>query len=548
MSNSRARSRVILILPEGLLPAWQYACVQQILGLPQWETIAILTSPVPAGKRERWLQWGLEQLCRVDKHLFRVGGQWARGLKPLEDLLDAHATRLPCLPLNALSIQTLLPQAPVDLIINLTSLSGLSTGCFPLCHGGIWSFFHAGGRDMAWGGVEAFAQGSNEVVSGIQVECATGDPQLLFVGSSSLEDSLCQSSDQLLWKLSAMLPELLAKLDSPAGLHTGYAAAHARFSPMRSGHVQVFRPNGRLLLKLAYRCVRNVGMRLISRVFYRRNWVLLTLEGGQLDWCLEDLSSAEQVLPPAGYFWADPFLLKRAGREYVFFEEFEFACKRGHLACMDLTSTGPTAVTTILRQTHHLSYPFLFEFAGELYLLPESAENHSIDLYRCERFPDQWVFVKSLMSGLEAYDATLYPHAGRWWMFVNLRQHPDSSPHELLYLFSAETPLSDEWEPHPENPVVTHASSARPAGALFTADGCIYRPSQNCAGSYGRGLNINRVIEWNRHKYRETLDRQYIPAGTADLEGLHTLTSQSGRIVIDGIHVRKRWLGNNGYK
>ncbi|MBL7406346.1 formyl transferase, partial [Escherichia coli] len=69
----------------------------------------------------------------------------------------------------------------------------------------------------------------------------------------------------------------------------------------------------------------------------------------------------------------------------------------------------------------HLSYPFVFEADGQVWMIPESHASGTIDLYRATDFPRGWVHEAVLLDGVVAGDATLLQHGGRWWMFATVR-------------------------------------------------------------------------------------------------------------------------------
>ena len=118
----------------------------------------------------------------------------------------------------------------------------------------------------------------------------------------------------------------------------------------------------------------------------------------------------------------------------------------------------------VLERPYHLSYPFVFEHDGNTYMLPETAANGTIELYECEEFPHRWVLKKTMMEGVYAVDSTLHFHEGRWWLFTNIRDNEGASSDDELFLFFADSPLAENWTPHPLNPIVSDASCARPAG------------------------------------------------------------------------------------
>jgi len=238
------------------------------------------------------------------------------------------------------------------------------------------------------------------------------------------------------------------------------------------------------------------------------------------------------LLPPRGTDWADPCVVTAAGRHHIFFEELLRGERRGHisLAVMDEQGRHQPAAR-VLERPYHLSYPFVFEWQGGYYMIPETAQNRTIEAYRCVEFPARWEFHKTLSVGVTATDATLFAHGGKWWLFANVRAPGDEPRHDNLFLFSADGPLSDRWQPHPKNPVVSDARQARPAGRLFEHAGRIYRPSQDCSRRYGGALNINRVETLTGDDYRERRVAHVGPAPGARVRGIHTL-SQSGPLVV----------------
>jgi hypothetical protein len=147
----------------------------------------------------------------------------------------------------------------------------------------------------------------------------------------------------------------------------------------------------------------------------------------------------------------------------------------------------------VLDEDRHLSYPFLFSFEDELYLVPESAASRRVDLYRCQSFPDRWTYVRTLIAGFPAADATLFAHEGRWWLFCSARQGPARLNNSLL-AFHADSPLSGRWLPHAHNPLVRDYGGGRPGGRVFVDEqGRLLRPAQNAVPRYGYGLVLQQV-------------------------------------------------------
>lgn len=255
------------------------------------------------------------------------------------------------------------------------------------------------------------------------------------------------------------------------------------------------------------------------------------------------LSGAYQSLvPPADRFWADPFVVSGSSKIFVFVEEFIYRAGKGHISVLELNKEGKLLGTEkILEKPYHLSYPFVFEFANNYYMIPETSENETIELYRCVRFPDKWSFVVNLMEGVNAADTTMLFHEGKWWLFTAINQLPEFPDHRELFLFYANHLFATEWTAHPSNPIVTDVRTARPAGKIFRSENRIYRPAQDCAGRYGRAFNLNEITVLNEQEYAEQTVLKCEADWESRLGGTHTFNFDNGVTLIDVYKLYKRF-------
>lgn len=245
-----------------------------------------------------------------------------------------------------------------------------------------------------------------------------------------------------------------------------------------------------------------------------------------------DISGLQVISPPKGGFWADPFPWQHEGRYYIFFEELMFSDEKGILRVMEVKRDGSLGEpVTILEKDYHLSYPFLFEWEGELYMLPETMQNNTIELYRCVSFPDKWELHKVLMEGIKAVDATLLQRDGRWWMFVSLAVNNGEAWDEVS-LFFADSPFGP-WTPHPCSPIRSDVRAARPGGWLFEHDGRLLRPAQDCSVCYGYALSINEVTRLDTERYEEKEVQRILPRPELNEMGIHTVNRVGDLIVFD---------------
>jgi hypothetical protein len=235
---------------------------------------------------------------------------------------------------------------------------------------------------------------------------------------------------------------------------------------------------------------------------------------------------------PSGRYLGDPFLIEVGGRHYLFVEDYSRAAGRGSIS---VSEAGPDGAWSpprrVLERDHHLSYPFVFEHEGAIYLLPETGEAGRIELHRAVDFPYEWRLDRVLLDGLTAVDATLHVQDDLFWLFANVVEGDEHRGE--LWLFSSRS-LDGEWRAHPRNPIVTDPGRARPAGRLFTRAGVLIRPSQDCSRGYGEAVVLNRVDVLSPSEYRETPVDRIEPNWLAGIEGTHTYTFDSRYEYLDG--------------
>jgi hypothetical protein len=239
------------------------------------------------------------------------------------------------------------------------------------------------------------------------------------------------------------------------------------------------------------------------------------------------------IRAPRGRFWADPILARGDdGRTHLFFEDYDYRTRLGHISVAQVDEQarlGP--VHTALETEGHLSYPFVFEWGGAHYMVPESASERVVRLYRAVKFPCEWEPVAEVLTGVNAVDATLCEHQGHWYMFAGISESGGSTWDEL-FLFVSRSPTGP-WDPHPMNPIVSDVRRARPAGALFISEGRLIRPGQNSARSYGHALVFSEVTELSPERYAEQPFRQINPEWMRGIHGCHTISMMDNLIALD---------------
>lgn len=233
-------------------------------------------------------------------------------------------------------------------------------------------------------------------------------------------------------------------------------------------------------------------------------------------------------------FLADPFGLWRDGRLFVFAEAYDYRTRHGVIDVLefdaDLALLGRR---TVLREPWHLSYPYVFEASGEVWMAPEAHRSGGFTLYRAVRWPDVWQPVVRLALDTPAIDPTVFRHGGLWWL-AYAPAGPQAFKQGRLHLAFAEA-LEGPWHTHPGNPVRVDRSSSRPGGTPFVQDGVLTLPVQDCGRTYGgavRPLHIETLTptQFVAHAGQPIS----APASAAPyVDGLHTLSACGELTLVD---------------
>lgn len=233
-------------------------------------------------------------------------------------------------------------------------------------------------------------------------------------------------------------------------------------------------------------------------------------------------------------YLADPFGIWRHNRLHIFAEVFDYIAGVGSIN-VTILDDGLTVLEqrAILEEPWHLSYPFIFEAEGDIWMMPEAHESGGLRLYRARTFPFVWERGVEIRLDDIPLDATILRHDGYWWLFY-APAHPASA--RLTTLCAAySTSLDGPWLAHPSNPIRHDERGARPGGTPVLVDGIPHLPLQACAGSYGSGLRILRLDHLSPSEIATTMIGDFSAPGSATpyVAGCHTLSAAGPVTLID---------------
>ncbi|AET93239.1 hypothetical protein BYI23_C010930 [Burkholderia sp. YI23] len=367
---------------------------------------------------------------------------------------------------------------------------------------------------------------------------------------------------RLLAESHVAIPEKLFFLKSLQASHQriDVLVARARRRLEAAGSPQVFplvegeaRPAVLSGLTSAWFALRHLGRKVLNQplkvLVQRGHWVLAyrradTAADAPADNATDPNESRGWITLPGmpTQFHADPFLWRGKNGEYhLFFESLPYDTNRGtisHMAFDPATQSWQETPRIVLERNYHLSYPFLFEHEGEIFMIPETCGNRTIEMYRAASFPTEWVLHKVVMRDIVAADTTLHFDGKTWWMFTSVAE--DGGPNwDELSIFHSDSPFG-EWTAHPMNPVVSDVRLARMAGNLFTdAQNRLIRPAQNCEREYGAALAFREITELTPTTYAErTVAVRNPPRGH---QGVHTWNSAGDFTIVDIKTQLRKW-------
>jgi hypothetical protein len=246
--------------------------------------------------------------------------------------------------------------------------------------------------------------------------------------------------------------------------------------------------------------------------------------------------------PALGSSWADPFPVETTDGYHVFLEEFDVARRLGHIAVGRIRRDGTfERPEPVLERPYHLSYPFVFEWRGKWFMMPETSNAARIEVFSARRFPFEWTPEAVLFESLHAVDSTLLLVDDMWWLFTNISPHPDARNYDELYAFHGPTPFGP-WTPHRRNPIKSDVRSSRGAGRFFWKGSALFRPAQDCSGRYGSATVLNRIEKLTPDEFRETEVARIEPRWRSGLSGTHTFNSCPGLTMVDFRHGRSKFF------
>lgn len=213
---------------------------------------------------------------------------------------------------------------------------------------------------------------------------------------------------------------------------------------------------------------------------------------------------------------ADPFLFVHNNKLYLFYEDLHFYNYLGVIKMTYTTDLVHWSKPVLI--THepdcHFSYPFVFEDNGEVYMMPETGNQHNIRLYKADN-DDLTIFSlhKVIMQRedipkdivYDFADSCIYKKDNLYYLLTSTMTNESY----YLHLYTSQQ-LEGPYEMHPSSPVVSNSKFGRCAGSLLEHDGHLYRFAQDCSDAYGKQVHLLEIDEITPTQYTEHVVKENI--------------------------------------
>ena len=273
--------------------------------------------------------------------------------------------------------------------------------------------------------------------------------------------------------------------------------------------------------------------KIINMLFYHESWdIMIIKDNGSHIFPTNTLDilkrTPAQQLKKKYTFQADPFIIERDNKVYIFYEALRFRNSKGILRCRildaDLAELDDVKLDGFDYLKCHLSFPFVFENNGQFFMIPESSERKEVILFQCVDFPQRWKAINVLISDEALTDNVFFSLHGACYLL-------STTMNNELMIHTAES-VSGPWQKITPTLQLSNQHQ-RGAGAPHNIGNTLYFLTQECTPeTYGKSIYIKALVTLNAFSFDEKLIAQ-VNAAINQSDGVHTLNFTNNYLVYD---------------
>lgn len=226
------------------------------------------------------------------------------------------------------------------------------------------------------------------------------------------------------------------------------------------------------------------------------------------------------------YWMADPFLIKYKGVNYLFAELYDKKHSKGVIGYAKLKGNRCGRFRVCFKEKYHLSYPCVFYRGDNIYMIPETADNKEVALYKALDFPCKWEKIK-VICNQACVDTTPFRYQNEDYYFTTIVNEHSSD--DSLFLINENSGECKQ--------LLKDNLCLRSAGNVIFEKNDMIRPSQDDT-VYGDAVIFNRVADFSVNSYKEIPYKRVLPPNikTDDENVCVSLLNNTQKIQFNGLH------------
>ena len=239
---------------------------------------------------------------------------------------------------------------------------------------------------------------------------------------------------------------------------------------------------------------------------------------------LTDRETPFEVIPNNIRYWAaDPMIFTHEGETVLFAELYDYVLRRGVIGVSRYLDNGRfSSWTPILRESFHMSYPYVFRSGDQIFMIPETTARKALLVYRAVQFPMRWELHKVIREDVLWADTSIASDGGGF--FGTTQSYNSGEECTLNIRLDKNLEVSEVCRIGDIVP-----ATGRPGGRPFLLDDTRYWIFQDCREDYGKALFFRSENGCEYHLKPEdlTFSRRIF------LNGMHTYSATEEFEVID---------------
>mgnify|MGYP004686522047 CR=1 FL=1 len=206
------------------------------------------------------------------------------------------------------------------------------------------------------------------------------------------------------------------------------------------------------------------------------------------------------IIPPTDKEWyADPFLFEYGNECYLFAEIMNYKNKRGSIGVLNLNE-DKRRFRIALQESFHLSYPNVFRYKNNIYMIPETCFVKQLRLYKCISFPNKWELEWVMLDDVTYVDTSIYISND----MIFAETHDKTANRNRFFKIDVDNRCIKEIIPTNDKYI-----DIRNGGNFIKTTSGVFHALQDCENVYGEYLHIAKVDKFDEQGLIETEISQY---------------------------------------